>query len=188
MRFSDYLKPNKTLPSYEEKIRDLRHSIHYETDLSKKEKSLLTLEEITQHDPVELHYAYIYLLDLYYKQRSVKAGALERCIDYCQKDIAMYPLFIKIYADHRVFELRKNQALFKSDRDEYERYENSINETLSSPPKIGMPSFKRLAIIYEKQGKYNEAISICEKAIEYELTDDTKSGYSGRKQRLLKKL
>ncbi len=49
------------------------------------------------------------------------------------------------------------------------------------------PSLTRLAIIYEQQGKYEEAISICELALKNGLVDSTKSGFSGRIEKLKKK-
>ncbi|MGM0438700.1 MAG: hypothetical protein ACQEQD_10565 [Bacillota bacterium] len=50
-----------------------------------------------------------------------------------------------------------------------------------------IPSFQRLAIIYEKQGEYQKAIDICEQAINYGLNDNTKTGFKGRLKRLQKK-
>lgn len=51
------------------------------------------------------------------------------------------------------------------------------------------PAFKYLAMLFEKRGEYQEAISTCEKAIAkgYD-DDDTKSGMQGRIERLRKKV
>lgn len=49
-------------------------------------------------------------------------------------------------------------------------------------------AFKRLAIIYENQQKYTEAIQISELAMKYGLTDGTKGGYAGRTEKLKKKV
>ena len=51
-----------------------------------------------------------------------------------------------------------------------------------------IPSFKRLAIIYEKQERYADAIAVCDQALEIGTTDGTKGGFEGRKDRLRKKL
>jgi len=51
----------------------------------------------------------------------------------------------------------------------------------------GIPSFERLAIIYEKQQQYSDAIDICKKAIALKLHDSIKNGFSGRLTRLEKK-
>lgn len=49
-------------------------------------------------------------------------------------------------------------------------------------------SFIRLAVIYEKQKRYQEAIRICENAIRLKATNDgTKGGMKGRLERLKKK-
>jgi hypothetical protein len=44
-----------------------------------------------------------------------------------------------------------------------------------------------LAIIYEKQGEIQKAIEICEEAIDLNLRDSTKGGFSARLARLEKK-
>lgn len=47
--------------------------------------------------------------------------------------------------------------------------------------------YKRLAIMYEKQGRIQEAVNISEKALLIGLQDGTKGGYEGRLNRLKKK-
>ena len=48
-----------------------------------------------------------------------------------------------------------------------------------------VPSFKNLAIIYEKAGKYEEAINVCWRAIELGFpSDGTKGGMTGRIEKL----
>lgn len=50
-------------------------------------------------------------------------------------------------------------------------------------------AFKYLAMLYERQGRYKEAISICDEAISVGATyDNTKSGMEGRRNRLQKKI
>lgn len=73
-----------------------------------------------------------------YKQRDVPEK-LNQCIEYCKKDIALYPAF---------------------DKDNRLRY--GENDTLH------IPSFERLAIIYEKSGDIENAIRINELALSYE--------------------
>ena len=48
-------------------------------------------------------------------------------------------------------------------------------------------SFKRLAILLEKQGLYEDAIAMCDRALNLNLDDKTQGGYAGRKQRILKR-
>ncbi|WP_299489991.1 hypothetical protein [uncultured Shewanella sp.] len=47
-------------------------------------------------------------------------------------------------------------------------------------------SFMQLATLLNDKGDFDEAISICQQAIDYELTDGTVSGFSGRKSRIEK--
>ncbi|MFC6954073.1 tetratricopeptide repeat protein [Halorubellus litoreus] len=51
-----------------------------------------------------------------------------------------------------------------------------------------IPAFKRLAIIYEKQERYEEALDVCDKALEIGTTDGTKGGFEGRKERIQRKM
>jgi len=108
------------------------------------------------NDSVDLHFAYNHLIKLCYKLRD-EDDYLEKCIDYCQKDIKLYE------------EKLKDKPLFKE------------NDTR-------VHAFKRLAIIYKKQKRYEEAIEVCKKAIKYNMRDSTKSGFEGRLERLKRKL
>ncbi|WP_433628382.1 tetratricopeptide repeat protein [Halomicrococcus sp. NG-SE-24] len=59
-----------------------------------------------------------------------------------------------------------------------------VNE-FGEVPRI--PSFKRLAIIYEKQSRYKDALEVCDQALEIGTTDGTKGGFEDRKERIRKK-
>lgn len=64
--------------------------------------------------------------------------------------------------------------------DEY--YEMHIPIRITSIP------YKKLAIIYEKEGNYSQAIQLCEEALSFGFTDDgTKGGMEGRLAKLKKK-
>lgn len=55
-----------------------------------------------------------------------------------------------------------------------------------SPPCV--PAYKRLAMIYEKQGLYENAAAVCVEALTMNATvDDTKAGMKGRLTRMIKK-
>ncbi|MGP4073822.1 tetratricopeptide repeat protein [Piscibacillus sp. B03] len=133
----------------------------YIKDPKEKEKFLLSLTQKTKN-PIDLHFTYNQLIDLYYKQRDEWNHALSDCIKYCKKDINKM--------DEIIREFKKDPSYKKN----------------GSLPR--MPSFERLAIIYDKQGNYQEAINICKKAISYGLNDKTKGGFKGRIERLEKKL
>lgn len=97
----------------------------------------------------------------------------------------MYNRIIKAYYKKRneredALEMCINYC--KNDIDIVDKF---LKEWDGEPPRI--PSFKRLAIIYEKQGKYQEAIEVCDKALKRGLEDNTKGGFESRKERLKKK-
>ena len=68
----------------------------------------------------------------------------------------------------------------------FPRYKVPLIKDIGMLPRI--PSFQQLAIMYEKAGRYQDAIDICKLAIKYGLTDTTKSGYAVRLEKLQKKL
>lgn len=115
---------------------------------------------------IDRHFTYNQYIELYYKQRDKGPEYLEKCIEYCKKDIELFPKF--------------KEAWIKC---EVTKEEKAAGYTFN----LRIPSFERLAIIYEKQGKIDEAIEICKKAIEYGLHDRTKGGFQGRLNRLYKK-
>jgi len=93
-------------------------------------------------NPIDRHFVYNYMIDLLYKQRENRADAIDLCIKYCIEDIQ------RIEAFKTTYEARFHDGL----------------------PVI-IPSFDRLRIIYEKQGKFREAIQLCSRAIEVEAWD-----------------
>ena len=107
---------------------------------------------------IDLHFAYLGMIEFTYRNRSTH---LERCIEFCKEDIDLFPLFEREY-------LRKYPT--KSGRIE-----------------VRIPSFEKLAIIYGNQGKFEDAIKVCELALSYGLQDSTKGGFEGRIERLKRK-
>ena len=111
-------------------------------------------------NPIDEHFTYNHLIDLYYKQREKGPEYLQKCITCCLKDIQIL-------------------SAFKSE----------WNKKYGDAEKLKIPSLTRLAIIYEKQGLIQEAINICQKALELGfINDGTKSGFQGRLERLQRKL
>lgn len=104
------------------------------------------------------HFALNTAIDLTYKLRNNDPTAIDRCIAYCREDIRLMPDFIR-------------------------EYKRSYPEYVTLPR---IPSFQRLAIIYENMGRYDDAISVCELALRYGLDDGTKGGFKGRIERLQK--
>jgi hypothetical protein len=50
-----------------------------------------------------------------------------------------------------------------------------------------IPTFKDLAIALEEEKRYDEAVSVCEQAVAFDVEDGTKTGFTGRIERLRKK-
>ncbi|MCF7889833.1 tetratricopeptide repeat protein [Candidatus Bipolaricaulota bacterium] len=116
--------------------------------------------EADDENPKDRHFIYINWEKLLYKQRDEDPEALEKCIELCKKDIAQ--------VDEVLPRLKKGPNGKEINIDYY--------------------SFRRLAIIYEKQGEFEKAIEICNKALEHNVFANTKMGWEGRKEKLKKKL
>lgn len=122
---------------------------------------------------VNRHYQLIEEVNSGYKAANalegVNSAEMEHVIALCIEDINLAEEFASYYRE-------KNQALIDggyADR-------NSFGNALPN-----YPSFKRLAIIYEKQKKYCEAIEVCKKAIALGYVEDgTKNKMFGRLKKL----
>lgn len=97
---------------------------------------------------------------------------MQKVIELCKKDIAIAELFKKAY-------IERTQAQVKA---------GYVGAEALNWPLPNYSTFKRLAIIYEKQKKYDDAIAICQQAIELGYVDDgTEGKMPGRVARLIKK-
>ncbi|MBU8768274.1 hypothetical protein [Cytobacillus oceanisediminis] len=133
------------------------------SDNVQAELILLNCESQYKDNPIDLHFTYNSLIKLYYKESDKKQDALDKCVNYCLKDIALFPKFQKAYIA-----------------------EYTHRGVTPMIPRI--PSFQQLAIIYEKQRKYKQALQICKRALEFGLHDNTKDGFEGRIKKLEKKI
>jgi len=134
---------------------------------------------------IDLHFIYNHLIDMCYKRKDESPEWIEQCIKYCLDDIKIFPEFKKEYLDEeraRKLKLANSPLIDKKER------EKLLDKTENNTFNLQVPSFERLAIIYEKQGRYKEAIEICQLAISHGLKDSTKGGFEGRIERLQKKL
>lgn len=122
---------------------------------------IILLEALESKDDnvIDRHFTYNSLIDLYYKQRESSPDAIEKCIKYCVEDINILEDFLQ------AFKMEYGDP---------------------TPPVI--PSIKRLIIIYEKSGNFEEGIKLCGMAQELSLSDTTKGGFEGRQVKLEKKL
>ena len=83
------------------------------------------------------------------------------CIECCKKDIAMFDDFAIAWL--------------------------SKFPTQDGKLDIRIPAFKRLAIIYEKQGRLDEAIEVCETAMGKNLAASHVESFKKREEKLLSK-
>lgn len=75
----------------------------------------------------------------------------------------------------------------KNNITEYKLYSEILQKDGLEVPH-SVPAYKRLAMIYEKQGNYKEAIEVCAEAINNQAYDDgTKGRMRGRLARLIRK-
>lgn len=128
-------------------------------------------------NPIDLHFIYNDYIDLYYKRRDEGEQWIDKCIGFCKRDIELFPKFKEAWIEEKK---RILEFCYKSGTISYEELNEPIDFILS------IPSFKRLAIIYEKRKLYDKAIEICKLAISYNLDDGTKGGFESRIKKLQK--
>lgn len=99
-----------------------------------------------------------------------------RCID---------PAYKKRALDQKMRDLSKDLA--QAYVTEFSELREAVFEKLGEDPKEVI-IFKQLAILFEEDQEYENAIEVCRNAISLDLSDGTKTGYEGRMKRLGKKL
>ena len=146
----DVTRTSQTAQDY---LKGVGHTAAHEKDYEFAEQILLTALEFEDGSATSTHFTYSELIDVYYKQRKDRDDAIEKCVEYCKKDVEIADEFVNEFGD---------------------------------VPRIS--SYKRLAIIYEKQERYEEALEVCNQALEIGTTDGTKGGFEGRKERIQEKM
>lgn len=143
----------ETSQTAQEYLKGVGSTAANDGDYDFAEMVLLTALEREDGSATSTHFTYNELIEVYYKQRDSREDAIEKCVEYCQKDIQIAGEFVREFGE---------------------------------VPRI--PAFKRLAIIYEKQERYEEALDVCDKALKIGTTDGTKGGFEGRKERIHRKM
>lgn len=102
----------------------------------------------------------------------------------CQQDISLYHAFCKEWvkeAEERIKGMMKTDKMI-GEKHPAEYYKGMIEKQTKLPH---YPSFKTLAIIYEKERNYTEAIKVCKAAIKAGAIDDgTNGGMTERLEKL----
>lgn len=137
-----------------------------------------------QDDAYDRHFSLIALQNFYYKYRDVDEKYVDKCIIACNEDINSLP---NVQRDYRKQEIKIIKQLSK--------YHSSL-ENDAKVSNVGyfigvIPAFSRLAIIYEKNKKYSDALNVCDQAIKYYSSYGMSSQsqeFEERKEKLLKKV
>ncbi len=127
---------------------------------------------------------------IYRYRRLISSGLLIKLSDELQSftqgdpqvQTILYELAIRV-----AYFRRKDAAFFQTAKLWAERDVKLQQTTLNARDKY-VYSFTRLAIILEKQKSFKEALAIVEDALSRNLNDKTRTGYPGRKVRILKKM
>ena len=59
-----------------------------------------------------------------------------------------------------------------------------LKESIGYMPSV--PTFRNLAILLTEQGKFQEAINVCHRAINFDVDDGTEGGFEARIERIKK--
>ena len=118
-------------------------------------QSLINTLKTSSGNPIAKHFAYNELIEMLYKQRDKRPDAIDLCIKYCLEDIESIEAFKTAYI--KEYDGIQNNLIVSG-------YMKAKDKCKVELPRI--PSFDRLRIIYEKQGKFSDAIQVCNKAIE----------------------
>ena len=129
---------------------------------------------------IERHYEIISLLETEKDQQKIK--------QLCIEDISLLPAFkeeTKKQGDKAAKEAMEFDKKLGLKIEPFSYYQALRSQCYCIPR---FPSFKTLAIIYEKEKDYDNAIKICQLAIdEGQGNDRTKGGMNGRIEKLKKK-
>lgn len=88
----------------------------------------------------------------------------------------------------RVYFYRRKDRVFIERCEELCQEDIALHLDVLKTKKGFVYSFKRLAILLERQGLFEDAIAMCDRAIALKLDDMTKGNYLGRKQRLQRRI
>ena len=144
-------------------------------------------------DAIFLHFFYHGEIKYWYRRRNEDPEALDKTIEYCLKQIEIAPEVAKaLEKEHRENEQKLKRSIEETDDDwkpgipEYDEHKKRIEDLIQSSPFV-LPlhsGYKQLTIIYDKQKRWEEAIALCDQAMEQGWDGD----WEERKKRYQKKL
>jgi hypothetical protein len=129
------------------------------------------------------HFLLLNIIKETYKLRK-DPNWLNVCIEYCKKDIEIFPYFKDTYIENqrKILQRLANDKFTSS-----QEKEKLLKEAENPPFDLNYSSFERLCIIYEKLNRHNEATEICRLALSYGLTCKTEGGFQARIDKIKKK-
>jgi hypothetical protein len=156
-----------------------------EVDLESIREEQYTLESIQENIREKqidcLHYCYMRIAKLYYKYREIDADMLSESSKYYLLDLELLPKYKDFIIDKHKEYLKE----YGSNLDEDFLYSGIIEGIKNGSTYGAEDTFKRLIIIYEKQGLHDNALGICDKAIEF---GENNIYYDKKKKSIEKKL
>ena len=130
-----------------------------------KNKELEILAKIkVSKNAYDRHFAFIEAQDFYYKYRNLNPEYLSKCIEYCEKDLKSLEQTDKDY-------ISEQKALICSGQKYGIQLSDEDKKDIDLLEKYGfnayIPAWKRMCIIYEKDNRYDDALSYCNRAIQH---------------------
>ena len=151
---------------------------------SDMEKTLLKELVSNDEDAYNSHFSLIPLQNFYYKYRDLDIKYVDKCIAACIEDINSLANVQRDYRKQEIEWIKTSYNLHS--KDEIDAKILNVGNFMGI-----IPAFSRLAIIYEKNKRYNDAISVCDQAIRYYTGYGMSSAsleFEERKAKLLKKV
>ncbi len=149
---------------------------------AQQESSLLKQLEKAKN-ALERHFIYIYLQDFYYKYRNLDKKYIEKCKEYCWKDINSLEETFNEF-------LKQESERIKSLENIYGK--EQVDKEIEKIEKEGfygtIPAFSRLLIIYEKEEDIENAIKVCELALQTKYFRIEQRYFEEKMKKLEKKL
>lgn len=151
----------------------------------KREQKLLNDLAIAE-GYVRKHYAYLGLYEFYYSYRELSLDNITLAEKYALEDIAILP---QVQDEYKIQQAQERRYYMRHHlgKESKEEMDEMFNEKFC----YVVPAFMRLCIIYEKDGKYRDALKICDQALAFYAEvgqEEERASFDKRKSSLEKKL
>lgn len=134
----------------------------------------MLLEKLTlKMDAIDTHFVYLELQNFYYKYRHIDKKYIEESIKWCNEDIRNLE---RLTEDYRKEAMKERQLHLEMN----EKNVQTVEEINNSIFYGNIPSFDRLAIIYDGMGEYQKAIDVCIVAKNYYENEKVTENFKGK--------